>query len=110
MRRNSLSGESRINFVTVTGSTSQNFDKVYQSLSRTRMKDDPDSTPEFYATLRPYNIDQFSRLLDAIRRGHELGLGRTKLHQLREAILKRNLTTSVNDALSGTAELAKRSA
>jgi len=99
-KKRSLSGESRINFVTVAGSISQNFDKVYQSLSQIRTKDDLDDTPEFYATLRPYNIEQFNRLLDAIRHGHELGLGRTKLHQLREAILKRNLTTSVNDALA----------
>jgi len=99
-KKHSKADESRINFVTVTGSTSQNFDKVYQSLSRTRTKDDPDSTPEFYATLRPYDAREFNLLLNAIRHGHELGLGRTKLHQLREAILKRNLTTSVNDALA----------
>ncbi len=99
-KKRSLLGESRINFVTVAGSISQNFDKVYQSLSQIRTKDDSDNTPEFYATLRPYSIEQFNRLLDAIRHGHELGLGRTKLHQLREAILKRNLTTSVNDALA----------
>lgn len=99
-KKKSLSGESRINFVTIAGSISQSFDKVYQSLSKTRTKNDPDDTPEFYATLRPYNTEQFNRLLSAIRRGHELGLGRTKLHQLREAILKRNLTTSVNDALA----------
>jgi CRISPR RNA silencing complex Cmr2 subunit-like protein len=93
-------GESGINFVTVTGNTSQGFDKVYQSLSKTRRKDDPDDTPEFYATLRPYNAKQFNLLLNAIRQGHKLGIGRTKLHQLREAILKKNLTTSVNDALA----------
>lgn len=93
-------GESGINFVIVTGNTSQGFDKVYQSLSKTRTKDDPDDTPEFYATLRPYNAKQFNLLLNAIRQGHRLGIGRTKLHQLREAILKKNLTTSVNDALA----------
>src|SRR5581483_7095612 len=39
-------------------------------------------------------------LLDAIRNGKKKSLGRTKLHQLREAVLKMNLTTSVGESLA----------
>ena len=52
---------------------------------------------KFYATLRPYDPEQLRLLLDFIRSGHELNLGRTKLHQMREAVLKKNLTTSVSE-------------
>ena len=54
----------------------------------------------FYATLRPYTPEQLEKLLNAVREGNRLALGRTKLHQVREAVLKKNLTTSVGEALA----------
>ena len=54
----------------------------------------------FYATLRPYNIEQLEDLLKTIRDGNKLHLGRSKLHEVREAVLKMNLTTAVSDALA----------
>src|SRR5438034_958090 len=35
-----------------------------------------------------------------IRKGKQMGLGRTKLHQVREAVLRMNLTTSVSEGLA----------
>jgi len=89
-----------INFMTVTGSTSLNFREVYASLSYDR-DEEGNRTPEaFYATLRPYDLAQLKTLLDVIRGGYKEALGRTKLHQLRGAVLKKNLTTSVNEGLA----------
>ena len=85
--------DTRINFMTVTGNTSQSFKKVYDSLHRRDQK----SKEEFYATLRPYDPKSLALLLDLIREGHDQRLGRTKLHQVREAVLEMNLTTSVMD-------------
>ena len=86
--------------MTVTGSTSHDFARVYGLLCNKKghvsgCKEDV----EFYATLRPYDIEQLTGLLNAIREGHKKGLGRTKLHQVREAVLKKNLTTSVQEGL-----------
>jgi hypothetical protein len=87
--------DSRINFVVVTGGSVKNFDdldkKIYKS---------SDGKNYFYATLRPYDLDSLNRLLTAIKEGHKRNLGRTKLHALREAVLKKNLTTSVSDSLA----------
>ena len=85
--------DTRINFMTVTGNTSQSFKKVYDSLHRRDQK----SKEEFYATLRPYDPKSLTQLLDLIREGHDQRLGRTKLHQVREVVLEMNLTTSVMD-------------
>ncbi len=93
--------DTRINFMTVTGSTSQDFDRVYRSLSRrTKQEGPPEKVEEYYATLRPYDPVSLSTLLALIREGYGMGLGRTKLHQLREAVFKMNLTTSVVDGLA----------
>ncbi len=89
-------GATRVNFLVVTGSTSQSFDKVYTSLSKVYEKENR----AFYATMRPYTIEQLTFLLEKLQVGNELALGRTKLHQLREAVLQKNLTTSVVDALA----------
>ena len=43
---------------------------------------------------------QLNKLLILIREGHNKALGRTKLHQLREAVLKMNLSTSVGEGLA----------
>ena len=53
-----------------------------------------------YATLRPYTVEELEMLLKAIRQGRGMGLGRTKLHQVREAVLKMNLTTSVYEGMA----------
>jgi hypothetical protein len=90
-------GDTVINFMTVTGSNSLNFNKVYDSL---RKKTADEKAPDFYATLRPYSVEELSELLEMIRQGKQRGLGRTKLHQLREAVLRMNLTTSVSEALA----------
>ena len=88
-------GDTFINFMTVTGSTSLNFNKVYKSL---HTRDDRDIS--FYATLRPYTIEEMQALLKSIRDGRKKALGRTKLHQVREAVLKMNLTTSVYEGIA----------
>lgn len=89
--------KTRINFLVVTGSTSQNFDSVYATLHE---KDKGKIRPSFHATMRPYTVEQLEFLLGALQKGNHLALGRTKLHQLREAILQKNLTTSVVDGLA----------
>lgn len=86
-----------INFMTVLGSTSRNFKKVYGFL-RSTQEEKERTDQDFYATLRPYNTQQLATLLNMIRKGHRKGLGRTKLQQLREAILEMNLTASQSDA------------
>ena len=85
-----------INFMTVPGSAGRDFKKFYSGLVNT--KTEGANQIDFYATLRPYDTEQFAHLLDDIREGRRKKLGRTKLHQLREAILKMNLTTSLSDA------------
>ena len=50
--------------------------------------------------MRPYTVEELDILLDAIRDGRNKSLGRTKLHQVREAVLKMNLTTSVGESLA----------
>lgn len=92
-------GETLINFMTVTGSNSLDFTKVYRSLHEKHGKVDGKDT-KFYATLRPYTVEELTRLLEAIRTGKQKGLGRTKLHQVREAVLRMNLTTSVSEGLA----------
>ncbi len=84
-----------INFMTVTGSTSRDFNRVYALL---HAQDDKDTS--FYATLRPYTIEEMRELLKTIREGKQKALGRTKLHQVREAVLKMNLTTSVGEGMA----------
>jgi Cas10/Cmr2, second palm domain len=98
-RRNSAYDETFINFMTVTGSTSLDFKKVYQSLVDKKGRVDGQKAA-FYATLRPYTIEGMQSLLDAIRNGKKERLGRTKLHQVREAVLRMNLTTSVYEGVA----------
>jgi hypothetical protein len=89
-------GKTRINFMVVTGSISQGYKRMYASL---RQKDNEQHVePTFYATLRPFTIEQLDFLLKMIREGKHLGLGRTKLHQLRQAVLQKNLSTAVSDS------------
>jgi len=88
--------DTRINFLTVAGSSRNNFNAVYNSVYHAK---DKDKNTEFFASLRPYDPDKLAFLLDVIRQGHIMNLGRTKLHQVREAILKKNLTTSVTEGL-----------
>jgi hypothetical protein len=96
----SLQDETRINFLSVTGSTVQRFEKHYATIYTQKYTYEDGSIEQFYGTLRPYTIEQLSILLAAIRKGHRVRLGRTKLHQLREAILKRSLGASVGEALA----------
>lgn len=91
-------GEPRINFVTVAGSSGETFTKVFDSLHTPSRENGREVDKQFFATLRPYTPEALERLLDAIRKGRRRNLGRTKLHQMREAILKMNLTTSVSDS------------
>mgnify|MGYP002402070883 CR=1 FL=1 len=94
-------GDTLINFMTVTGSTSHDFKRVYKSLHDTHGKGNGhDGEVAFYATLRPYTIEELDFLLGAIREGKKMGLGRTKLHQAREAVLQMNLTTSVYEGMA----------
>ena len=92
-----------INFMTVTGSTSHDFKKVYKSLYKKGVAvqvNDQKEKADFYATLRPYTVEELELLLSAIREGKQTSLGRTKLHDVREAVLKMNLTTSVSDGMA----------
>ncbi len=86
--------DSRINFVVVTGGSIKDFDSVSRNYKST------DGKHDFYATLRPYDLEALDRLLAAVKEGHKRNLGRTKLHALREAILEKNLTTSVSRSLA----------
>jgi hypothetical protein len=87
----------RINFLTVTGGSEPDFKDIYQELYH---KIDKDKKAQFYATLRPYKPQDLQFLLNVISTSREQNLGRSKLHQLREAVLERNLTTSVKDGLA----------
>jgi len=84
-------GKSCINFVTVTGNTGPEYKSVYDQLQREVKA----SNVMLYATLRPYTLSEMDGMLGLLEKGHERRLGRTKLHQLREAVLERNLTTSI---------------
>jgi hypothetical protein len=86
--------KTRINFLVVSGNTSQSFGKVYKLLHQKK------SQHSFYATMRPYTLEQLKFLLEMLREGSRRALGRTKLHQLREAILQLNLSTSVTESLA----------
>ncbi len=88
-----------INFMSVTGSTSLSFEKIYKSLHDKHVNDEARDVA-LYATLRPYTVEELEMLLTAIREGKRLGLGRTKLHQVREAVLKMNLTASVHEGMA----------
>jgi hypothetical protein len=87
----------RINFQVVTGGSHPNFKETYKKIYQ---KVDKNRFLEFHASLRAYRPEDLDLLLNAIREGHRLNLGRTKLHQLREAILEKNLTTSVQKGLA----------
>jgi hypothetical protein len=89
--------DTRINFMIVTGNTSRDFKSVHNTVYH---KQDDDKYQEFFATLRPYTPNELDDLLKAIRNKDVTNLGRTKLHQIREAVLTMNLTTSVRDGLS----------
>jgi hypothetical protein len=91
------SGNTRINFVTVMDTANNMFSTVYESLHTKR--DVQGREVEFYATLRPYSLEQLAFLLSAIREGHKRRLGRTKLHKLREMILKLNVANAVGGVL-----------
>lgn len=95
-KKESKYGKTRVNFLVVSGSTSQSFDKVYSTLHRK----DQGYQHSFYATMRPYTLEQLHFLLTMLKKGSKLALGRSKLHQLREAILQLNLSTSVIECLA----------
>ena len=78
----------------VTGGSIKDFISVNNDFYST------DSENDFYATLRPYDLEGLDRLSTAIKEGHKRNLGRTKLHALREAVLEKNLTTSVSHGLA----------
>lgn len=91
-------GKPRINFVTVAGSAGETFIKVFDSLHTPSREYRRQVEKQFFATLRPYEPEKLTRLLAEIRKGRRRNLGRTKLHQMREAIMKMNLTTSVSES------------
>ncbi len=94
-------GNTLINFMTVTGSASHDFNRVYQSLHDKHVRvSGHRGDIAFYATLRPYSVEELTVLLDTIRQGKRKALGRTKLHQVREAVLQMNLTSSVYEGMA----------
>ena len=78
-----------VNFVVVMGNTSLSYTKIYERMHQRKLNQE-----EYYATLRPYPLAELEKLLDQLQVGKQLQLGRTKLHQLREAILKIDRSTS----------------
>ncbi len=88
--------QARISFVVVTGSTSLSYDKIYEGMHRL----DQGKKEEFQATMRPYTLADFDWLLKQLKEGKDRRLGRTKLHQLYEAILKLNYTTTILESLA----------
>ena len=87
---------SRINFLVVTGGTDPDFKNVYEQIYHVT-----DEKDEFIATQRPYTPQDLRKLLQQIREGRsKYSLGRTKLHQLRDAIFEMNLSTSVSKGLA----------
>ncbi len=92
-----IDDDTRINFMVVTGGSSNNFTSIYNAMYQ---KQNEDLKQDFYATLRPYTLDNLRILLNAIGGPDGANLGRTKLYQMREAIFKMNLTTSVSDSMA----------
>lgn len=86
--------EGHMSFVVVTGNTSLSYKKIHDEMQLKNKRE------EFHATLRPYTLSEFVDLLASLRAGKKLRLGRTKLHQLREAILHLNHTTTILETLS----------
>ena len=89
--------QSHVNFVVVTGNTSLDYKHQYNEMHR---KATIAPGNEFFATLRPYTLSQLDWLLKQLKTGNEKRLGRTKLHQLRGAILKLNQTTTILESLA----------
>ncbi|WP_069802938.1 Cas10/Cmr2 second palm domain-containing protein [Thermogemmatispora onikobensis] len=87
--------DTRINFLVVAGAGTHEFDYLYKTVYCKREAD-----TEFRATLRPYRLPALEDLLQAIREAKRLGFPRSKLHQLREAVLKMNRTSTVPEALA----------
>ena len=87
--------DTSINFMTVASGSLNSFDAIYNKMYHKIHKD-----TEFYATLRPYTPDKLKYLLNSIREGNRLNLRRSRLHQLRDAVVKMNLTQSVFDGLA----------
>ncbi len=91
-----LHEQARISFVVVTGSTSLSYEKIYEGMyHQGQVKKE-----EFHATMRPYTLADFDWLLEQLKKGNDKRLGRTKLHQLHEAILKLNCTTTILESLA----------
>lgn len=95
--QNPTADDTRINFLIVTGGSNNDFKAVYDAQYYTSNKE---THQDFYATLRPYSPENLNLLLQAIRSREGTNLGRTKLHQMREAIYLMNLTTSVSESLA----------
>jgi hypothetical protein len=76
--------DTRINFLVVAGASTHEFDYLYKTVYSRRI-----DNREFRATLRPYRLAGLEELLQAIRGAKGLGFPRSKLHQLREAVLER---------------------
>ncbi|MBX5452194.1 MAG: hypothetical protein IRZ24_19180, partial [Thermogemmatispora sp.] len=87
--------DTRINFLVVAGASTHEFDYLYKTAYCRH-----EANAEFRATLRPYRLPELEDLLQAIREAKRLGFPRSKLHQLREAILKMNRTSTVLEALA----------
>ncbi|MBV9230776.1 MAG: hypothetical protein JOZ18_15820 [Chloroflexi bacterium] len=92
--RNSLQERAHVNCMVVTGNTSLSYPKVYAGMKRKVGEQE-----EFCATMRPYTLPRLNWLLEQLSMGNQKRLGRTKLHQLREAILKLDRTRAILESL-----------
>ncbi len=90
--------DTAINFMTIIGNSNQ-YNTVIKSLKNDGLTVSGTSA-RVEATLRPYTPEMLEYLLGAIIKGHRIPLARTKLHQISEAVMHLNLTTSVSDSLA----------
>lgn len=91
--------DTRISFLTITGGSMHSYKKAINLLEKgTEHKIAKEH--EFHATLRPYDPETLRQLLNAIHEANTSGINRSKLHQMRAAILKMNVTTSVSESLA----------
>lgn len=89
--------DTHISFRIVNGGMQINADSPYHKTYTPPMTK---KEQEFYATLRPFSAQDLDLLIQTIKNGQEMKLGRSKLHQMREAILHMNTTTSVSEGIA----------
>jgi hypothetical protein len=91
--------DTRISFLVIAGSSVHSYKRTVEGLEEGKDSKGKGGK-EFHATLRPYDTKTLESLLDAIDDANKSSFNRSKLHQMREAILKMNLTSSVTESMA----------